>query len=41
MKRTVKSCYECKKIYMVFSNLVIGEYCKLCRNEIQKKGKVV
>ena len=40
MKRTVNSCYECKKIYIVFSNLVNGVYCKICRNEIQKKTKV-
>ena len=40
MKRTVKSYQECRKIYMVFSNLVNGEFCKICRTRIQKESKV-
>jgi rRNA maturation endonuclease Nob1 len=40
MKRTVKSCHECGKVYMVFSNLVNGEFCKICRTKIQRKSKI-
>jgi len=40
MKRTVKSCQKCEKIYIVLSNIVNGEFCKICRTKIQKKSKI-
>ncbi len=30
MKRTVKSCYKCNMLFIVYNNVVNGSYCKSC-----------
>jgi len=40
MKRTVKSCYDCKRLYKVYTNIINGEYCKFCRIKIQRKSEL-
>ncbi len=39
MKRTVKSCDNCKRLYKVYTNIVNGEYCKFCRMKMQNKSE--
>ena len=36
MKRTVKSCANCNKIFILYINSINGEYCKRCRTMKQK-----
>ena len=39
MKRTVKSCYKCMKLFVMNSNTDYGKFCKNCSSEIQKKSE--
>ena len=39
MKRTVKTCNECSKLFIVYSNVANGEVCKNCRSLKQKKDE--
>jgi len=39
MKRTVKSCYKCTKLFLVNNNTEHGKYCKNCSIKIQKKAE--
>ncbi len=37
MKRTVKSCCKCAKLFLVINNTEHGKHCKNCSIIVQKK----
>ena len=39
MKRTVKTCQECERFFLVKYNMIIGDFCKICRIKIQRKAE--
>ena len=39
MKRTVKSCQDCERMFMVYKNMINGKYCKICRTKIQRQSE--
>jgi len=40
MKKTVKSCSDCKKLFIYLSNDLEINVCKKCRNERQENAQL-
>ncbi|MBI45017.1 MAG: hypothetical protein CMG66_02485 [Candidatus Marinimicrobia bacterium] len=40
MKKTVKSCSDCKKLFICLSNDLEINVCKKCRNERQENAQL-
>ena len=37
MKRTVKPCCDCNRMFIVYNNVINGHFCKICRMKKQKE----
>jgi len=40
MEKTVKSCYKCKSLFIVYVNSFSSEFCKYCRTLKQKETEL-
>tara|TARA_Y100000996_G_scaffold97150_2_gene69643 strand:+ start:1130 stop:1309 length:180 start_codon:yes stop_codon:yes gene_type:complete len=39
MKNTVKKCQICDKIFLIKSNIICGEYCRICSKKKQNEAE--
>jgi len=40
MKRTVKPCCNCQRMFVVYNNIINGLFCKICRIKKQKETEI-
>ena len=40
MKKTVKSCCNCERMFIVYVNVSNGQLCKMCRRKKQRETEI-